>query len=124
MKPAWHYDETFQENYWFFLGWPIQETEKYLRKYFEFTLTLESKAGTCIEFQKDNGTRLIAIWMQKKPKGAYWLGTLAHECIHAANMTLKHKGVHPDFEDDETQAHLASAIFGKALGWNYKKGPK
>lgn len=37
--------------------------------------------------------------------------TIAHECVHAANMTLHHVGVFPDFQNDEAQAYLVEYIY-------------
>lgn len=43
------------------------------------------------------------------------LATLAHECLHIANMILDAKGIIPSFSNDEAQAYLMNYLINKCL---------
>ncbi len=38
------------------------------------------------------------------------LGIIAHECVHAANMTFKYHGIKLDVENDEHQAYYTESL--------------
>jgi hypothetical protein len=121
-KPIWFYDEVYQLNFWFMLGWKPKDVDAYLRDYFIFDdLKMETKEGMCIHFVKNDGGQAIVIWTRTKIDSPKAHGVLAHECVHAANMCFASRGVEPHLENDEPQAYLVAALVRRALGFDYKK---
>lgn len=125
MKPLFHFDPVLMINFWFFVGWTPTATTKYLRKHWNFDdIGFERKCGRCIEFDNDRGKHAIVIWTRSKPKGAYEIGTLAHECVHATNMAFSARNVRLDLENDETQAYFTAHLVRVGLGMKVlKNGP-
>lgn len=122
-KPISFYDETLSLNFWFFLGWSPQDFHKYCSGYFSYDpseIELEKNGGYCIEFASKKGNHAIVIWTKEKPVKPYYIGTLAHECVHAVNIAFNCRGIKPDLENDEHQAYLVTALVRRALNWNYK----
>lgn len=116
--PKIYYDELLQENFLFFIGWPISKTVAYLKRHWQFDETNlfgTDHAGKTFEF-RDGGRRAIVIWTRLSTTNNNCFPTLAHECVHAANFALLRIGAHASFDNDETQAHLVGLLMRKSLG--------
>lgn len=98
-KALYFESDIYRQDYYFLVGWTREHVEKTLG------VSIEGGAGAAI--QKD-GT--IYIWLQdvSNPEG---LSELAHECVHAANMTLGARGIVVNADDDEALAYLVQWIF-------------
>jgi len=107
--PRFFYCEIFKENFWFFINWQEAEAFKYLEKHFNMDgVTLSNKDGLTIDF----GNRKI-IYINNKRKGSKFYSVLAHECIHAANMTFASRGLVSS--SDELLAYYVETLMRKAL---------
>jgi len=111
MSPGFFFCPTWMMNYWYFIGWPPNKFIKYCEKEFNHTPEIgESSGGKMIEISRGTKTRMV-IWTRDKTD----LGSLVHECIHAAHFTLQIKGFKPDFLNDEPVTYLVQSIFNHAL---------
>lgn len=116
LRPIHYYDQLLGENFLFFLGTDPDETEKFLAKTWKFTGPLfNDRAGVALEFRAPPNRNAIVVWTRVMPKSAKDLGTLAHECVHAAHMALSFHGVRPDFENDEVLCHLVGCLVRQAM---------
>lgn len=97
--PGHFFCHTWCQNFYFYLGWPPEELKKRLKGY---DGNFEVRAKTIVDSYGH-----IHIWTKKKKCA---LDDLAHECVHAANMTLGRAGVEPCFGNDESQAYLVGSI--------------
>ncbi len=121
MKPNYHFDETFTENFWFFIGWKPEDVEWYMKRHYVFETMSLNGDGKTVEFQKDTGERTIAIWTRSKYEDHKLYSVLAHECVHATHFCLRHRGVIADFNNDELTAYMVGALVRKALSFGPKK---
>lgn len=116
-KPLFYYDPVLMVNFWFFINWPPDKCEKFCRKHWNFDdIGFEGRAGRCIEFDNGKGKHAIAVWTRFPPRGAQHLGTIAHECVHAANMAMSSRKIKLDFDNDEYQAYLTGHLVRVSLG--------
>jgi hypothetical protein len=97
-----------------FLIWDVtpEQTEKYVRMRFKCDdPDVQPFAGCHFHLPASGSTNynhLIALKLWK-PKSPDILGTLAHECFHAATAELRHKGMKLSEKSEEAFAYL--------LGW-------
>lgn len=110
MIPKFYYCDVYRISYWFCIGWKPLEFDKFFKKKFGFDMDSAGKGGFTA-YCNDGKKEVIVIWVHPKELKS---GALAHECVHAANMTLKERGVKPDFENDEPLAYLVGTLFEKA----------
>lgn len=110
MKPKYYYDECWRMNFWFFLGWKPSDTEKYLKKHWQFDSLNWDRDAKTIHFDDEKGKQCIAIWLKDKKN----IPALAHECVHAVHMCLDSRGVKPMFDNDEIEAYLTETLMRKA----------
>lgn len=116
-KPIYYFDATWSMNFWFFMGWTPESTEKYLAGQWQFdSLHFSGKAGQCIEFDNGKGKSAIVIWLREKPNSKDYLGILCHECVHAPHFLLRRRGVKADFDNDELEAYLTGHLMRIGLG--------
>ena len=115
MKPSFWYCDMYHMNFYYCLGWKRSDFTNYVKKAFDYDCTVA--AGKTLMVQGENHS-IIVIWVSKKTD----YSVLAHECLHAANMTLAHIGWKPNLNNDEPQADLLSQIFTNAI--KTKKGTK
>ena len=103
-----HYNQTFKMNFYFCLGWRQDRYVSMMKRRFDINLQVNSRlAHTC---PVSIGNELaVAVWISKDAHPA----VLAHECLHAVNMTLLHRGVTADFENDELQAYFLEELLRK-----------
>lgn len=107
MKPHSWYCETWRQTFWFCFDCSHEQLSKWMKKKFGDPPNIGAdRAG----LTATRGVHTV-IWVRKKSD----LGTLVHECIHAANMALAQAGVVPSFENDEAQTYLAEMIFKKGI---------
>lgn len=108
-----HYNQTFKMNFYFCLGWRQDRYRAFLKRRFDLRLPASSRRGHTIHLiHPDSNIPAIAIWVAKDSP----IAILAHECLHAVNMTLLDRGVLPSFENDEVQAYLLEELMRKATG--------
>lgn len=93
-------------NYYFYLGWKPEE----FKDYTNYNGPMDAANGKCIEWSNKEG-QIIKIWTKRKTD----LGSLMHECIHAAVWTLQNRGVLADWDNDEPLTYLAQEIFEAAI---------
>lgn len=109
MKPKFYFDEMLKQNYWFFIDWKESDVLRYLEGYFSLTgVCLKNKAGMALDFVTTK-----VIYIEKSQKGVSLYALLAHECIHAANMTFASRGIVPS--NDELLAYYVELLIRKAL---------
>jgi len=105
----------WKENYYFFIGWPPKEFEKYFWEKWGHRVDVSRADGKCLEIHHDNGARIQAIWTRDR-RGRKLQRTLAHECIHAAYHTLDARGVKLCVDNHEALNYLVELLIGKAYG--------
>jgi len=106
-RPIYYYLELYRTQYYYCLGWNASEVEALLLK---LNATLDSAidgAGACLQIDSPTG-HVIIIWTKRK-----CTTILAHECLHAANMTLSWIGWRADMNNDEPQAYLMHHLMEK-----------
>lgn len=107
MKPKHWYCETWLMNFYFCIGWKKEQFTKLTKEIFNHAPMIgDHSIG---HMSGDN--KIIAIWCRDKND---W-PTLAHECFHAVNHTMIIRGVMADFNNDEPQAYLLTALMKKAV---------
>jgi len=105
-KPDYWFCETWCMNYYYFIGWKWSDFKAYLSSEYAYTVERDVEpTGHCIMMEHPKGA-IIAIWVKKKTD----IGSLAHECLHAANWTLERAGWTPQLWNDEPQAYLMMGI--------------
>lgn len=110
-KPKFYFCDLWRMNYYFYLGWPQAEFEKYIEKKYDFKPELPG-VGKCIMTKNNKGKgAVLHIWIADKTNYPY----LAHECLHAANWTLERAGWKPELHNDEPQTYLMTNIMRQAL---------
>lgn len=116
IRPKHYYCELFQANVWFYLGSSVESTMDHLKKYWicEPNLINDGHLGKAIEFQSEANKRCIVIWTKYPLSNKQIYPTLAHECVHAANMILERAGVQTSYLNDEPHAHLVGLLMKKA----------
>ena len=117
-KPTWFYDETFMQNFYFFLGWKPKLIENYMNKqgWLVDLGFFDGKCGYCVELSAAKNKGAIIIWTKERPKTPESFSVLAHECLHATNILFESRGVKADFGNDEAQAYMLALLIRKALG--------
>ncbi|MEI6871478.1 MAG: hypothetical protein WCL08_04280 [Verrucomicrobiota bacterium] len=70
----------------------------------------EDSNGRCL-----SGESATIIWIQKWEEETYDMATLSHECIHAAVMILRDRGIDPMACKEEPLAYLQGWIFQKCM---------
>lgn len=106
-----YYLELFRMPYFFFIGWSEERLAKHMAVNFGYQLDASHSSGKCILLDGPQG-HAICIWTHAKDKSP---STLAHECIHAAMMTLSLRGVDARGDDGETLAYLVGHLMEVAL---------
>jgi hypothetical protein len=96
-QPHHFYSDLYFQNFYFCPGWKKTELQK------RFAVELdESCRGVTMVTEIG-----IVIWIEEQDL----LGSLAHECVHAAKFLFKQKGVISSNENDEPLAYLVQWIF-------------
>lgn len=109
--PKFYYDEHYKQNFWFFLGWNPDDVEKFMwKKGWNFDSLNLVGGGKCVHFVKP-AKEVIAVWIRYK----FDYAVLAHECVHAVNMTFESRGIKPDLLNDEPQAYFVECLVRQAL---------
>lgn len=120
MKPGFYFNETFRQNFYFFLGWKAEDYYDYCVKHFDYHWDRElfdlNDGKTAMLTNKSKGKEVVLIWTRhQEKKVSSQLAILAHECLHATNMTLDRIGYEVDLKNDEAQAYLFTEIFRQGL---------
>lgn len=105
MIPKWNYCELYYQNYYFFVGYPEEIFNEYLKKEHSYVRETKDSNGACMLIDSH-----ILIWTKKVED----LGALVHECVHAAHFTLSYRGIDIRDSDAEAMAYLTDYIFRKA----------
>lgn len=109
--PRHYYNDFFQVNYYFYIGWKPEDFIGHIKKQFDYqTEIAPSTLGKCLDYS-DSSTSVVSIWIRNRTDYA----SLAHECVHAANATLDYMKYKYNIENDEINATLTGLIFRKAL---------
>lgn len=109
MKPGHFYDEVYRQNYYFCIGWRIDD----FNKYWKFADPHPLKDGYCCQLTEDRGSGII-IWVRKMPRPKM-MGALSHEVVHAALQCLESRSFVLDYNNQEPLTYLVEAIMRKAL---------
>lgn len=110
MKPKHYHCDYWKQSFWFCIGWSHEKVTSYLKKNYNHEPDLSQKAGTLFEVPQKNGATVYLIWTLKSDAA-----TIAHECVHAANVLLMARGWKPQLDNDEPQAYLVEALMREAL---------
>lgn len=107
-KPIVYYNELYRMQFIFLRGWPKAAAETWFKESFGIDKKLSGAGHTC---QVVKGEKTVTvIWTERFRETA----TLAHECLHAVNMTFKDRGVEVSVDNDEPQAYFMSHLMNKA----------
>lgn len=111
-KAKHYYDNCWQQNYYFCIGWTHDEFTRYL---FKHTGIQSSKYQPNLmgRFQFDDDSGHMYIWVKKR-KGIEFYADLAHECAHAALKTLEERGSTVSWSNDEHFTYLLSCLIVEA----------
>lgn len=115
-KPTYYHNETYGKTYQFFLGWDNLEVQAWIRKEMkwpDFLLEGSNFLGRTIEITGPESRVLIITRPEVSAKQFY--SVLAHECAHAAGISLRQVGAKPDFHNDEPFCYLLERIMEAAL---------
>ena len=105
------YSDLYKEGFIFLPGFTQKQVNSLLKKFkVEDSVDIEGCDGLTVFCQN-----FVLIWSKHKDKSIESLSTLVHECVHAANMILDHKGIPMSLENDESQAYLVEWIFENCL---------
>lgn len=115
MKPHYHYSKTWRMSYWYFIGWKPEVVAAWLKDKFNVKLGFGGCDGKTFRLNMDDNV-VLCIWTARKGD----IGVIAHEALHACNITLSMRGVVADFDNDEAQAYLMTEI----LEGYYNRGKK
>lgn len=114
-KPLWFYDEIYRQNFYVFYGWHDWEFQSHIKKKYDFDIDARGFHGKCHHLiNRSEGRDVILIYVRRDKKSVMQI-TLAHECIHAANMILQDRGVITDQTNDEAHAYYVSWLMRKVL---------
>jgi hypothetical protein len=110
-KPFMFHSDIYRENFLFLPAYTQKQVNNALKKL---------KATELIDISGCDGQTVfcadfVVIWSKHKDKSVESLSTLVHECVHAANMVLDHKGIPMNLENDESQAYLVEWLFENCL---------
>jgi hypothetical protein len=111
-KATHYYCEMFRQSFLFCIGWSGKDYELYMQKRFNCRGGSRGRDGVTAFLHFTDGSSVVVVWLRKKRD----YNSLAHEAVHAANFTLKQKGVKASFRNDEAQAYLVGLLVEKALG--------
>jgi hypothetical protein len=108
-KPIKYYNETWQEDFEFYIGVSGQDFEN----------AMQSKYGKSVQTKSADGYTVvtpdvICLWTRHK-SGPHFIEVLAHECIHAAGFCLDRKGVEASWHNDEPLTYLVSVLIRNVL---------
>jgi hypothetical protein len=110
-KPKHIYCELYMVNVYFYQGIPPKEVVASMKKYMKMNYSSEKlnvMPGKTLGYDGD-----YVIYLRKKN-----ISTLAHECLHVANMILERANVKVDLDNDEAQAYLLGFLIKKCLNRN------
>jgi hypothetical protein len=108
-KPKHYYCNLFQENFYIYHQWTVDEIKHWFRKSPSVLIMNWNVAGRYFNASQDG----VGIYHVVTLKGTN-LGVLAHECVHAAIAMCDDKGIKIDRES-ETVAYLTQQIFNKGM---------
>lgn len=100
------YSDLYKENFIFLPAFSQKQVDTFTNKHKIEPIDIEGCEGRTVFC--DN---FVLIWSRYKDKSFESLSTLVHECVHATNMILDHKGIPMSLENDESQAYLVEWIF-------------
>lgn len=92
------FNDTYHQNFCFLKDWTREQVEK--------TIGIDTGGSGGITIFKDD---MIFIWVDNLDGEG--VSHLVHECVHAGNFTLGHRGVKVSAKEDEAQAYLIQFIF-------------
>lgn len=104
------YSDIYKENFIFLPAFTQKQVNLFTKKQKIDPIDISNCDGQTI-CSNDS----IIIWSKFKDRSIESLSTLVHECVHAANMILDHKGIPMSLENDESQAYLVEWIFENCL---------
>lgn len=108
--PGYYFCHTWRINFWYFIGWPVEQFQDYCKKEFDMIQEIDDLVSArTIEFFHTKSVCYL-IWVRDKND----LGSLCHEAVHAAMFGLHAKGWKPDPDNDEPLAYLTQAVFENA----------
>lgn len=116
-KPNFFYCEIYMVNIYFYQEVSARETVVSMKKYLDTVFSEErfdGAAGKALQLHTGD----FIIWTREKASKVPT--TLAHECLHIANMILHARGITIDTENDEVQAYLLGWLMKKCLGFKNK----
>jgi hypothetical protein len=114
MKPDFWYCELYKMNFWYFIGWPRESFDQWIRKRHDQDYETAKLSGAKTLLIENSDGQRIAIWVKKQPR-PNMMASLCHECVHAAHWTLDLRGHKPDYNNDEPEAYLTEAIFRNGM---------
>lgn len=117
MKIARIREECYQVN--IYLLWPakVQQLERYVQENLDENYRdTDDFVGRCVEnISSENGQTIVIALEQFKRNNIQNLTTLAHECFHAAEYILHHRGIFHSAATSEAYAYLSDSIFRRCL---------
>jgi hypothetical protein len=102
--------DLYKENFIFLPAFTQRQINSFTKNNKIEPIDISSCEGQTICFND-----FIVIWSKHKDRSIESLSTLVHECVHAANMILDHKGIPMSLENDESQAYLVEWLFENCL---------
>lgn len=109
-----YYIDIYLQEIIYMLGWTPEQMKEY-NGFFNINFSEFNFNKNGMVIFKTSGKGPIIIWTKMGKKDKDFLSTYHHEVLHASNVTLMRAGVIADFNNDEPQTYLSSAIFRKGL---------
>lgn len=105
MKYTKWYDDVFEVNFYYFIGWDWTEFKKVVKKDFKFTI--DEEAAEPAGLTQIVSSKKILIFVGKKQKSS----VLVHEALHAMVAVLDSIGQEMSPDNEEVMAYYTEAIY-------------
>lgn len=118
-KPHWFYHDMYHFNFYFCPEFTKQEYERAVNENFPgvFYECEKFADGTTTEIIMNDGRTAAFIHIKKCDD----LSALVHECVHAAHVLMRHRGIKQDLNNDEPEAYLTEWIFQRCMDYSKVK---
>lgn len=113
-KPVYYHCSTFNINFYFHIGWSVEDFAAYAKKSYNYVRNSEYGDGTCLPLgdKGSDHSTAYAIWIRNKNAHSI----LAHECLHAALFIFDDIGVKYDGDNSEALCYLLDSLMRESKG--------
>ena len=99
----------WKQHFYFCIGWKDEDVQRWLKKVWKYETNLSYSSGKTLHAFAGNSD-MVLIWTRKRS-----FPQVAHECVHAANFTLKERGYKVVQDNDESLAYFVEELCKQAI---------